>query len=182
MADDQVSPPSPQPSWDAVQLQSLEGLEWIVHARNAIQVLLLTLHSLHDPHSSTDADPADATAIAWSRRWQLALGVGFSLWRAVFLVNPKATERPIFTTADVGDRFLLRVIRTNTITFSDDREDSAWTAGYYMNNVRFRMGELRRQRFDPFDQSTSLRTAWNDFFTLLAEDIAHRLPERVGQE
>src|SRR3954469_21549169 len=76
------------------------------------------------------------------RRWQLALGAAFSLWRAVFLAWPDDLARTFDVTKPDSLVFLRKVIDTNAIAFSDDVTARHWASGYYLNNARYRLERL----------------------------------------
>jgi hypothetical protein len=150
-------------------LDDLTGRTWLVSARNEIQSLMLELHDGFDKLDLTDARLLE--------RWQLGVGAAFSLWRAVFLVLPEQTERPITGTATDGLAFLRRVIDTNFVTFADDLRYRDWTGGYYVNGARFRMSEiLLTPDTKPFEH-LSLRLVWNKYFRLLRTEIRTGFPD-----
>jgi len=145
-------------------LNSLDGLEWLVAARNEIQVLMLKLY----------------------RRWakldlekrEYAAGAAFSLWRAAFLLAEKELK------ADFRDEngdsvkkgrvqaaaksFLYQVVRTNAINFPDDLRNAPWTAGYYINNAVYRVNEMQGQPGSHTGSSVrTLRQGWNSAFAYL---------------
>ena len=101
-----------------------ESLRWLVLSRNKIQRLMLRLHE-----HPNEPD---------GRQWQLYVGAAFSLWRAVFLCHDATEFNSRKLEPDVK-RFLLKVIKTNAIGFTDDMQSSAWTGGYYINNALFRL-------------------------------------------
>jgi hypothetical protein len=155
------------------ELDNLTGLPWLVDARNVIQILILDLHWLYLQAPPPDDNPE---TIAWAHRWQLVVGTSFSLWRAVFLVDPDDIERPIVETAAIADKFLLRIITTNNVSFTDDYNNREWSGGYYMNNVRFRLERLRNTRFDFFESQT-MRLTWNKYFRMVRQDVNANLPD-----
>jgi hypothetical protein len=62
------------------------------------------------------------------------MGIAFSLWRAVFLMDPqKATHW------DQAEYFLETLIRENAVSFQTDRKARGWAANYYLNNARRRI-------------------------------------------
>jgi hypothetical protein len=113
-------------------------LAWLVDARNDVQRFMLEVH--------TRAPELDVGAIEYdgdrSRRWQWLVGVAFSLWRAVFLLVDIEGPRAAGSAGRDAKEFLAKVIETNAIGFGDDRTRSAWSSGYYLNNVRLRLDKL----------------------------------------
>ena len=105
--------------------------DWLVKQRSEIQNhLLLVLKSfevLDEEHST---------------HLQLVLGVGFSLWRSVFLANVGSGADKI---APHARDFLKKLIKDNTITYPFESETHAWTFGYYLNNALFRIDFLHRR-------------------------------------
>jgi hypothetical protein len=114
---------------------------WLVPARNNIQRQLLRLQSLLGrPSKDRDSPPPripprDSTT--WIMGW--LLGVGFSLWRAVFQAG-HALDRDI--NFERGRIFLNEIIRNNTAVYST--ELNSWSLGYYLNNARFRLIVARK--------------------------------------
>jgi hypothetical protein len=76
-----------------------------------------------------------------SRMWKLGwlLGVGFSLWRAVFQAG-KALDRDV--NFERGRIFLNEIIRNNAAVYYT--ELNSWSLGYYLNNARFRLLAARK--------------------------------------
>ena len=152
-------------------LNALEGLEWLVAARNEIQVLMLDLY----------------------RRWgtldlekrQDAAGAAFSLWRAAFLLAEKELKS-VFRDENgasikrgrvqaAAKSFLHQVVRTNAINFPDDLRNAPWTAGYYVNNAIYRVNDMRGQPGSHTGSSVrTLRQAWNDAFAYLEAFVSGR--------
>jgi len=145
-------------------VHALEGLDWLVAARNEIQVLMLNLY----------------------RRWErlesdkreYAAGAVFSLWRAAFLLAEKELKSDFrdengesIKTGRVqaaAKSFLHQVVRTNAINFPDDLRNAPWTAGYYINNAVYRVNEMRGQPGSHTGSSVrTLRQGWNDAFAYL---------------
>ena len=145
-------------------LNTLEGLEWLVAARNEIQVLMFNLY----------------------RRWQrldsekreYAAGAAFSLWRAAFLLAEKELKSEFRDESGnsvktgrvqaAAKSFLHQVVRTNAINFPDDMRNAPWTAGYYINNAVYRVNDMRGQPGSHTGSSVrTLRQGWNDSFAYL---------------
>lgn len=99
-------------------------LKWLVPARNQIQSLMLRLLQQWE------------VMPRWRR--QTAIAVAFSLWRAVFLLVRDEDGEPERVDA-AAKKFLKRVVRRNTIGFSDDVARRAWTSVYYVDNAVLRL-------------------------------------------
>ena len=102
----------------------------------------------------------------------LCVGTAFSLRRAVFLIDPVQADRPIVQTTRTAATFLLKVIRANSISFSDDMNSRDWTSGYYMNNVRASIAELTGQEQPPFSVHDGMRLVWNHYHEILRDQVA----------
>jgi hypothetical protein len=63
-------------------------------------------------------------------------GIAFSLWRAVFLSEPR--EDADASIADLSS-FLLKLISNNAIGYTQDLQARAWTFPYYLENARLRL-------------------------------------------
>ena len=145
-------------------LNTLQGLEWLVAARNEIQVLMLNLYR------------------RWARldseKREYAAGAAFSLWRAAFLLAEKELKSEFRDENGVNVRssrvqaaakaFLHQVVRTNAINFADELRNAPWTAGYYINNAVYRVNDMRGQPGSHTGSSVrTLRQGWNDAFVHL---------------
>jgi hypothetical protein len=74
--------------------------------------------------------------------WEICgfmVGIGFSLWRAVFLALPKRTKQSQYESAHT---LMAHIIDTHIINFPQDRETQAWMAGYYINNAILRLWSM----------------------------------------
>ena len=67
---------------------------------------------------------------------QLLVGVGISLWRAVFIIDPVSQSRYVHKDAV---KVLQKLIDDNTFLYGNEKETKDWTAGYYTNNAYFRL-------------------------------------------
>ena len=114
-------------------------LKWLVEARHDIQALLLALHNCR-PGYDPSASDFDAGRL---RKWALLVGAGFSLWRSVFLlVDADAAGKDSLSFGKNAEAFLVKVIKSNFITFGDDIGTHLWSGRYYLNNARFRLKRL----------------------------------------
>ena len=105
----------------------------LVRRRTQTQDLLLSLWKFGDLKLSSLKHP-DSTL------FHLLLGSAFSLWRAAFLVQGRRTVK------DLNEHALefLRVLTwDNVINYSQDRQNRAWTVGYYLNNAHWRLRSAR---------------------------------------
>lgn len=109
----------PQPDKDG------EFREWLVPARNNIQRQLLRLRRRLDGQN----DGKVRVILNW------LVGVGFSLWRAVFQVRAGLES----TNAVLGasKEFLDRIILDNAAMYQT--ELNTWSLGYYLGNARLRL-------------------------------------------
>jgi hypothetical protein len=98
---------------------------FLVPARNNIQRQLLRLQVLLGRPS---AERSRNRLLLWM------LGVGFSLWRAVFQSgNSLDVERNL----DRARWFLNEIVRNNAAAYGT--ELNSWSLGYYLSNARFRI-------------------------------------------
>lgn len=140
---------------------SEDALDWMVRSRNNIQSLMLVL--VQEPLMDE------------SQNLYRLTGVAFSLWRAVFLVHRadlKRTEEEINKT---GQEFLLRVVETNAIGFSDERNFSAWSCGYYVHSARLRLG------LQGVSEGSPLREAWDEAFQALVSRLPRKQRDSLGR-
>ncbi len=152
------------------ELVDSQGLSWLVSARNQVQLFMLKVHESAPPSSeagtTTEASPE-------LRQWLLFVGAGFSLWRAVFLVDPKDVDRQTSDLQENATAFLEKVIQTNAVTFGDDRSCATWSSGYYLNNARYRVKALAAFRevppLRPGIANARIREVWNETFLALLD-------------
>jgi len=114
---------------------------WLVPARNNIQRQLLRLQALIGPPPKEPDKPQIADRDLEMLGW--LLGIGFSLWRAVFQAG-KALDRDV--NYFHARKFLDEIIRNNAAVYLT--ELNSWSLGYYLNNARFRLVEARRFLLD----------------------------------
>jgi hypothetical protein len=67
--------------------------------------------------------------------------------------------------------FLENVVRTNAVTFGNDRTTRDWSAGYYVNNPWFRVAELRSGAATSVPPGVTIRTAWEQAYIWLEEIV-----------
>ena len=101
--------------------------EWLVPSRSKIQDELLELRRAFQRRGDL-VDSPEARVLA------LLVGVGFSLWRAVFIAEEGLDPDLNLVRAR---SFLDKVIFDNAIAFKDDK--NSWSFGYYLNNSRYRL-------------------------------------------
>jgi len=114
---------------------------WLVPARNNIQRQLLRVQRmLGQPSKDRNGAPPrlpPRDSQPWILLW--LLGVGFSLWRAVFQAG-HALERD--RNFEDGRILLDAIIRNNAAVYQT--ELNSWSLGYYLGNARFRLVEIRK--------------------------------------
>jgi hypothetical protein len=145
-------------------IKSSEELQWLFDNRRDLQATLFQLFKQNES-LLTDDRSADFWAING-----LLVGIGFSLWRAVFLSLPLREPKEEYEDAQ---RLLEFVIDTHIINFPQDRASQQWMGGYYNNGAILRLSALlhvpeakkilekfargdeldRLKKFDPQEQS-----------------------------
>lgn len=116
----------------------IKHLTWAIDQRAKIQHTLL---SLYEFVRNTMPLNQDATHDLFVDH---LVASAFSLWRAVFLTE---RERGTPSLREAQEKFLATVISTNTITFSDDRTNSAWSVGFYLENAKQRLLSAQQLAF-----------------------------------
>jgi hypothetical protein len=102
---------------------------WAIQERARIQHTLLALYA----YVLADTDTSD------SMRYVVAdnlIAAAFALWRAVFLAADLRTNE---TVRKRQENFLATVIENNAITFGDDKRNSPWTFGFYVEAAKWRL-------------------------------------------
>jgi hypothetical protein len=123
----------PTPEEDGVPFN-----EWLVPARNNVQRQLLRLQGLLGRPTGSDRElPKISPRDSVPPLLHLMLGVGFSLWRAVFQAA-QASDR--HNHAERARIFLDEIIRNNAAVYST--ELNSWSLSYYIGNARFRLMEV----------------------------------------
>jgi hypothetical protein len=112
----------------------LHHLEWAIDQRAKIQHTLLKLYQFLQTYNPDMQSPNSP----WVRTSALddLIAAGFSLWRAAFLAG---SLRQLENIQEAQKQFLERVVTINAITFSDDKQNDAWTFGYYILNAMYRL-------------------------------------------
>src|SRR5271169_1705632 len=123
--------------------------EWLVPARSRIQEETLRLYLICNTRFQEGLQNPQFDALAVALADNL-VGMGFSLWRAVFqaseVVHPHSNlER--------GLLLLRRVIADNTITYMDEK--NPWSFKYYLDNAFYRSLDIFRD-FDMAGQGATL--------------------------
>lgn len=98
---------------------------WLVPIRSEIQQAILQLLITIRTHEKKIKESKYSQIIA-----SLLAGVGFSLWRAVFLAEFD-DKSALFESIET---FLKTVVRDNAIAYRDDK--NVWSFGYYAENAR----------------------------------------------
>jgi hypothetical protein len=110
--------------------------KWLLPARAKIQQALLDLHNLGTTRRIDLLNDAEHLA----RPFVLLVGAAFSLWRAAFLSDITQSWEWIVDTANT---LLEKLLITNTLSFSTDRDLRYWMVGYYLNSTGFRLDAAR---------------------------------------
>jgi hypothetical protein len=105
-------------------------LSWAIRSRAEIQHTLLALYQCIHHH------PADKSSFEYQHTLDHLIGAAFSLWRAAFLAD---VHRDDVTVQESQKRFLAKVLADNAITFADDKANSHWSVGYYLENAKLRL-------------------------------------------
>ena len=105
----------------------------VVRDRSRIQQIALELPSLLDNHYRGKSGRRSRNP------YDLLVGATFSLWRAVFLVEP---DKDWDTLLDNAETFPEKVIRDNAIGYADDWNNRRWSFAFYANNARYRLIEF----------------------------------------
>ena len=114
-----------------------ERLTWLVASRNRIQSLLIIIYKLiTENRDEIGKDEIEGPIVG------RLVGAAFSLWRSVFLAD---VTRKWPTVLRASEKFLEEIIRNNAITYAQDFRLSEYSFGYYLNNARHRIRELRNQ-------------------------------------
>lgn len=159
----------------------------LVQGRSDIQELCFRLYALvKDQRALLEQDAARRSI------FNLLVGASFSLWRAIFLTA--SMERDPSGLMDHVEDFLTRLVRDNAITYESDRQTQKWSAGYYINNARYRLARVKGklaqisgtdpvalsaafQKFDALDQQgldskSTLMDEWNNTYETLRDALA----------
>jgi hypothetical protein len=160
---------------------------WLVEQRGRIQGTLLDLHEC----SSSPLVNASSSDPHWPWVWAFLGGAAFSLWRAVFLAEIAESEPDDWPAIHSNaTAFLGEVIRTNSITFTQDHNMRVWTSRYYLHNAYCKIAaaidrlhnvqgleteltrpEIRRALEQTFPRTTR-RDLWVTAYTALAALVA----------
>jgi hypothetical protein len=106
-------------------------IRFLVPKRSEVQDALKTLYFLSD--KAIDAGLMSTELEVHG----LMVGVGFSLWRAVFTAHKPLTRKENLSSSK---DFLANLIATNAVAFP--AEQVSWAYGYYINNARLRLKQI----------------------------------------
>jgi hypothetical protein len=163
----------------------------LVGRREKVGRLLLDLQRFAD-------DLLEYASLGDRQVFNLLVSIGFSLWRAAFLVEGKRSGRLVNQHAT---EFLDVLLWDNAINFPQDRRTHAFTGGYYVNNACVRLLHVRRAlnltaveggvfgRLEAFlnDQwhsttaSPDIRKGWSDCHVATVLSVA-KLTERASRD
>ncbi len=111
--------------------------KWLVESRSKIQKESLALYNfLCANRTALDQNKPAAEIFGF------LLGTTFSLWRAAFLANENRPKRRIL---DDAQKFLKYLVRDNTISYTQDKDAKNWTVGYYLNDARYRLLDIKHR-------------------------------------
>jgi hypothetical protein len=115
-------------------MSDTEYLDWLVGRRSANQKACFDLYKLLEIDVDVWKKSTENTRAA-----ELLVGVGFSLWRAVFLGNRTGKRK-----AKIGHAtsFLKTLVYDNMIGYQTDKTANEWTFNYYVHSARYRLEEL----------------------------------------
>lgn len=117
---------------------AIADLHWLVDRRSKIQMLSVAVidksNSVIEKFTKNQL-----TDDFQSRTARLLVGATFSLWRAVFLAN---TNTNVVASLEYAKAYLEKVVRDNSVTYTDDKTLMGWTFSYYVNNAYFRLHEI----------------------------------------
>jgi hypothetical protein len=94
----------------------------------------------------------------------------------VFLLLDERQARQLDDGLTPSQDFLHRIVETNAIGFGDERTSAAWTAGYYINNARYRIERLMQHEMPDSLERQLLTSAWTSCFDLLKAGIDNGFP------
>jgi hypothetical protein len=134
-------------------------LAWALDQRVEIQRTLLELYEFVRSNSSKTltASPSGGYDFVKPMLLDHLIAAGFSLWRAVFLSE---SDRDFVAIHKSQEKFLESVLTNNAITYTDDKNNRAWTVSYYLENAKHRLaaaealaehylGDTQRDRIMP---------------------------------
>ena len=142
--------------------------------------ILVAAHELLDGMKTRKHDAVSDAVI--HNRYEVAVAIIFSLWRAVFLADGAGDWEAVLANAET---FLEKLVRDNAINYADDWNNRAWSFVYYLGNANHRLRELadswpefKRQLTagqleslrGPIVGASALRV-WRDHCTMLQEAI-----------
>lgn len=112
----------------------VEHLEWAIEQRAKIQYTMLKLYQFLQTYNPDMQAPE--SPLARTSALDDLIAAAFSLWRAAFLAG---SLRQLEDIQKAQKAFLERVVTNNAITYSDDKNNDAWTFGYYLLNAFYRL-------------------------------------------
>jgi hypothetical protein len=167
---------------------SPEFLSWLVPARSQIQASLLRLFEVTRRKRNELSKPE---LLNESHIYRLLIGVGFSLWRAVFQAHK---DLSISNNLEDAENFLQALVHDNAVVYSTEK--NSWSFGYYLNNAKYRILDVLQRLPEPsktentpsaatidrdsppFPSSSYSQDTWNELhnvFDRLVKDLRRRL-------
>lgn len=100
------------------------------------------------------------------------IAAAFSLWRAVFLMDRPRTDESV---REAQEKFLQKVLVTNSIAFGDDFVSSEWSVSYYLENAKHRIdvGTALAYEYTKNDEDPIDREAIGRLIHLKADQVSH---------
>lgn len=133
--------------------------EWSITARYKIQLLMVKLYSKHKNYE-----------IKKGNEWKIfstLVSSTFSLWRAAFLIPSQKDYRQF---REDTFKLLEKLIKDNSIAFSDDRKLQEWMSGYYLRNSYYRLNRIKNELNTTLDFKIDDYPKLHDFTNLLKTD------------
>ena len=107
-----------------------EDLDGSIERRHKSQLLLLRVYRFLDRTPTFTKDESVPHDM---------VGVGFSLWRAAFLVHAERADNNIRSSAK---ETLRKLLEQNSFSFGDELQNCHWMVGYYLNDAQWRVTRI----------------------------------------
>jgi hypothetical protein len=104
--------------------------QWLVSARQKNQELMSKLYRCNLPIPYTTE----------RRIYNYLIGITFSLWRAAPLTFEVRNIEDMY---NHGKKVLEKLVADNAINYAQEKETNFWMSGFYLNNSKFRLEEIK---------------------------------------